>query len=359
MITGQSMEADVLPIDPSPGLADWLSEQDVSLAFSTYRLGRLIMVGVDTGGELRTSEGQFDRVTGIAFDGRNLHVATQDQFWRLIDFAESPKSSDDFERRYVPHSGHFTGDLGIRDVAIDGQGRPVFISSRFNCLATTSDSHHFKPLWMPRFINRLVGEDRCHLNGVTIVDGMPRFVTACSRTNYFNGWRKCRGDGGVVIDIETDEVVVHSLSMPHSPRWYRERLWLLNAGNGSFGFIDERTQSFEHVAFCPGFARGLAFTGDYAVIGLSQSRHDPTFEGLPLKDRLADANAIVRRGLIIIDLRTGEIVEWLWTNDPIEEIFEVVVLPGIKQASVTGLNSRLEAGLICPEPLRSRLSRLW
>ena len=162
-----------------------------------------------------------------------------------------------------------------------------------------------------------------------------------------------------MIDIETDEVVVHSFSMPHSPRWYRERLWLLNAGNGSFGFIDERTQSFEHVAFCPGFARGLAFTGDYAVIGLSQSRHDPTFEGLPLKDRLADPNAIVRRGLIIIDLRSGEIVEWLWTNDPIEEIFEVVVLPGIKRASVTGLNSRLEAGLICPEPLRSRLSRLW
>ena len=359
MITGQSMEADVLPIDASPGLADWLSEQDVSLAFSTYKLGKLMMVGVDSVGELSLSDGQFDRVTGVAFDDQCLYVATQDQLWQLIGVPQGHKSADDFERRYVPHVGQFTGDLGIRDVAVNGEGHPVFISSRFNCLATLSESHNFRPLWRPRFINRLVGEDRCHLNGVAIVDGKPRFVTACSQTNYFHGWRKCRGDGGVVIDTETDDVIVYSLSMPHSPRWYRQKLWLLNAGLGSFGFVDERTQLFEHVAFCPGFARGLAFTGDFAVIGLSQSRHDPTFEGLPLKDRLADANAIVRRGLIIIDLRSGEIVEWLWTNDPIEEIFEVVVLPGIKQASVTGLNSRLEAGLICPEPLRSRLSRLW
>lgn len=350
MITGQSIEVDVLPIDASPGLANWLSEQDVSLAFSTYKLGKLMMVGVDRAGELSLSEGPFDRVTGVAFDGQSLYVATQNQLWRLIEVAGANRSADDFDRRYVPNTGQFTGDLGIRDVAVDGDGHPVFISSRFNCLSTLSESHNFRPLWRPRFINRLVGEDRCHLNGVAIVDGKPRFVTACSQTNYFHGWRKCRGDGGVVINMETDEIVVHSLSMPHSPRWYRQKLWLLNAGLGSFGFVDERTQLFEHVAFCPGFARGLAFTGDFAVIGLSQSRNDPTFEGLPLKDRLADANAIVRRGLIIVDLRTGKIVEWLWTNDPIEEIFEVVVLPGIKQASITGLLQGLDAGSIFPEP---------
>ena len=350
MITEQTMDAGVLPIDASPGFANWLSEQDISLGFSTYRLGKLMTVGVDSAGELALSDGEFDRVTGVAFDGQSLYVATQNQLWRLIEVAEANRSADDFDRRYVPHTGQFTGDLGIRDVAVDGDGRPVFISSRFNCLGTLSGSHNFRPLWMPRFINRLVGEDRCHLNGVAIVDGKPRFVTTCSQTNYFHGWRKCRGDGGVVIDTETDDVIVHSLSMPHSPRWYRQKLWLLNAGLGSFGFVDERTQLFEHVAFCPGFARGLAFTGDFAVIGLSQSRHDPTFEGLPLKDRLADANAIVRRGLIIIDLRTGEIVEWLWTNDPIEEIFEVVVLPGIKQASVTGLLQGLETASLCHEP---------
>lgn len=317
---------------------------------STYRAGLLLTVGLDGAGKLHISAAQFDRVTGIAFDGQGLHVATQDQLWRLIDVAESPKSAGEFNHRFVPHSGHFTGDLGIRDVAVDGDGLPVFISSRFNCRATTLDIHNFRPLWMLRFINRLVGEDRCHLNGVAIVDEMPGFVTACSQTNYFNGWRKCRGDGGVVIDIETDEVVVHSLSMPHSPQWYRERLWLLNAGSGSFGFIDDRTGKFEHVDFCPGFARGLAFTGDYAVIGLSQSRHDPTFEGLPLKDRLADANATIRRGLIIVDLRRGAIVERLWTNGPIEEIFEVVVIPRIKRASITGLLQGQDAGSIFPEP---------
>lgn len=354
MIYDQTSAVESSAIEASPGLADWLIRENVSLAFSTYRTGKLIAVGVDAAGECSISSAQFDRVTGIAFDSRGLYVATLDQIWRLIDVSGADESMDDFDCCYAPFSGRFTGDLGIRDVAVDGDGLSVFISSRFNCLATTSEQFHFKPLWMPEFINRLVGQDRCHLNGLALVEEKPRYVTACAQTNYFNGWRKCRGDGGVVIDIETNEIVARSLSMPHSPRWYRGRLWLLNAGNGSFGFVDPRTYRFEHVAFCPGFARGLAFAGDYAIVGLSQSRHDPTFEGLPLKERLKEFNASILRGLMVIDLRTGEPVEYLWANDPIEEIFDVVVLPGIKRPCVSGLCHGMEAIRICPEPLSAR-----
>lgn len=351
MTYDQTSAVESSAIEASPGLADWLIRENVSLAFSTYRTGKLIAVGVDAAGECSISNAQFDRVTGIAFDGRGLYLATLNQIWQLVDVSGGDESMDDFDCYYAPFAGRYTGDLGIRDVAVDGDGLPVFICSRFNCLATTSEQFHFKKLWMPEFINRLVGEDRCHLNGLAIVEGKPRYVTACAQTNYFNGWRKCRGDGGVVIDIETDEIVARSLSMPHSPRWYRGRLWLLNAGSGSFGFVDPRTYRFEHVAFCRGFARGLAFSGDYAIVGLSQSRHDPTFEGLPLKERLKEFNASILRGLMVIDLRTGEPVEYLWANDPIEEIFDVVVLPGIKRPCVSGLCHGTQTIRICPEPI--------
>jgi uncharacterized protein (TIGR03032 family) len=188
-----------------------LIRENVALAFSTYRTGKLIAVGVDAAGECSISNAQFDCVTGIAFDSRGLYVATLNQIWQLVDVSGVDESMDDFDCYYAPCAGRYTGDLGIRDVAVDGDGLSVFISSRFNCLATTSEQFHLKPLWMPEFINRLVGQDRCHLNGLAIVGGKPRYVTACSQTNYFNGWRKCRGDGGVVIDIETDEIVARSL----------------------------------------------------------------------------------------------------------------------------------------------------
>ncbi|MBY8825092.1 TIGR03032 family protein [Sphingomonas colocasiae] len=61
---------------------------------------------------------------------------------------------------------------------------------------------------------------------------------------------------------------------------------------------------------CPGFARGLAFVGDHAVIGLSLPRENRTFAGLPLQDALARRRAEARCGLAIVDLATGDMVQW-------------------------------------------------
>lgn len=337
MLDQQIVPTDALVVEVSPGFAEWLESQNASLSFSTYRAGLLLTVGVDGAGELYVSAAQFDRVTGIAFNGQSLHVATQDQLWQLTGVATSDDSMKDFDSSFVRSSSQFTGDIGIRDVAIDRDRRPIFVSSRFNCLATISDHSDFQPLWRPSFINRIVGEDRCHLNGVAMVDGKPQFATACARTNYADGWRKHRRDGGILIDIEANEVIVDRLSMPHSPRWYRDQLWLLNAGTGAFGYVDFTTGRFEHFAFCPGFARGLAFTGDYAVIGLSQSRHDPFFEGLPLKQALIDHNLPIRRGLMVMNLETGKLDHWMWMADSISEIFDVLVLPGIKCLNASSL----------------------
>jgi len=64
----------------------------------------------------------------------------------------------------------------------------------------------------------VVPEDRCHLNGLAVVDGQPKYVTALGTTDTPGGWRERKADGGVLLDVESGETLIDNLSMPHSPR---------------------------------------------------------------------------------------------------------------------------------------------
>ncbi len=189
----------------------------------------------------------------------------------------------------------------------EGLGGVIFVNTLFSCLATVSEKYSFIPLWQPPFISKLAAEDRCHLNGLALRDGQPRYVTAVSQSDVADGWRDRRRDGGCVIDISSNEIILTGLSMPHSPRWYKDKLWLLNSGTGEFGYADIERGVFEPVAFCPGYMRGCAFCGDFAIVGLSKPRHNKTFSGLSLDDNLRTKDAEPRCGLLVIDLRSGEI----------------------------------------------------
>jgi len=352
------MQAPLFPVTASRGFVDWLTSQSVSLAFTTYQTGKLFLIGHNDAGQFSVFERTFERAMGLAGDGQTIHMASLYQLWRIENVLQPGETVEDYDRYYVPQVGHTTGDLNVHDVALapapapgsapgsapessdtSGGGKVHFISARFSCLATLSERYHFNPIWMPKFITRLAGEDRCHLNGLAMVDGKPKYVTACSQTDVVDGWREHRRDGGVVIDIESDEVIAQGLSMPHSPRWYRDKLWLLDSGNGSFGHVDIETGKFERIAFCPGFARGLTFIGDYAVVGLSLPRHDPTFAGLALQEQLQAANVSARCGLLVIDLRTGDVVEWLRMEEPVRELYDVLVLPGVKRPRLVGFKT--------------------
>ena len=129
------------------------------------------------------------------------------------------------------------GQLDVHDVGLLKDGRIVFVNTLFNCLATTSDRHSFTPLWKPPFISKITKEDRCHLNGLAMEDGMPRYITAVSKSDTIDGWRDRRADGGIVVDVQSGEIVITGLSMPHSPRLYRGRLWVLNSGTGELRWI--------------------------------------------------------------------------------------------------------------------------
>jgi uncharacterized protein (TIGR03032 family) len=234
---------------------------------------------------------------------------------------------------------YITGDLDGHDLAVTDTQQVVFVNTLFSCLATTSDRHSFIPLWQPSFISKLAAEDRCHLNGLAMRDGQPKYVTAVSTSDVADGWREKRRDGGCAIDVESNEVIVTGLSMPHSPRWYKDKLWLLNSGTGEFGYVDSLRGAFEPVTFCPGYLRGLAFWGDFAVVGLSKPRHKKTFSGLALNEHLLAKNVAPRCGLFVIDLRTGDIVHWLSIEGIVEELYDVAVLAGARCPMAIGLKS--------------------
>lgn len=332
-------EVPSLEIIGSRQLPSWLGEMGLSLAFTTYQSGKLFLVGVQPNGRLSIFERTFNRCMGMWGDGQTLIMSTLYQLWRFENCLEPGQTHNGYDRLYVPRVAWTTGDIDVHDMAVDSSGRVVFVNTLFGCLATVSDTHSFKSLWQPKFLSKLAAEDRCHLNGLAMHEGRPRYVTAVSESDVADGWRDKRRDGGVVIDVEANEVIAHGLSMPHSPRWYREKLWLLDSGNGQFGYLDIASGRFEPVAFCPGYLRGLSFAGDYAVVGTSLPRDNKTFQGLALDELLVSKNTEPRCGLHVIDLRSGDVVHWLRIGGFVQELYDVAVLPNVRRPMALGFKT--------------------
>ena len=280
-----------------PGLAGGVK---ASLLFSTYQAGKLFFIGLKADGRLAVFERTFERSMGIGVQagGRSLLLATRYQLFRFDNVLPPGEPQGEHDALFVPHHAWITGDLDIHDVVMPADDRPLFVNTLFSCLATVSDGHSFKPLWRPPFISKLAAEDRCHLNGLAR-RGRPAALCHGGQpdSDVADGWRDRRARGGKVIDVASGETVAAGLAMPHSPRLHEGRLWVLNSGAGEFGHVDPASGKFEPVAFCPGYARGLAFIGDHAVIGLSLARENRTFQGLPLDAALASHGAEPRCGM--------------------------------------------------------------
>lgn len=339
-------------ITTSRQLLAWLAEQQLSIALTTYQIGKLFALGLKANGELAVFERTFNRCMGLCAsgDGNGFWMSSLYQIWRFENMLGPGEQADGHDRLYVPQLSYTTGDCDIHDMGVDSGGQLVFANTLFSCLATTSASHSFRPLWQPPFISRLAAEDRCHLNGLAMRAGQPAYVTAVSNSDAADGWRERRRDGGVVVDVASNEIVAGGLSMPHSPRWYRGRLWLCNSGSGEFGSIDLASGRFEPLTFCAGYLRGVAFHGDYALLGTSKPRHNKTFSGLPLDDALAQRNVEARCGIQVVDLRSGDAVHWIRFEGLVDELYDVITLPGVRNPSLIGFVSDEIRRLIAIEP---------
>ena len=319
----------------SRGLGGWLMRHNVSLAFTSYQSGRLYLIGVDEQGGVAFHERFLARAMGLWTDTQRLLVSTLFQMWRFENVLAPGTVLDGHDRHFVPRVAHTTGDIDVHEIGVMADGRIVFVNTAYSCLATLSQTHSFKPYWAPPFISKLANEDRCHLNGLAMRDGIPAYVSTVSRSDVVTGWRERRGEGGCIIDIRDNSIVTDKLSMPHSPRWADGELWVLNSGAGTIGTIDIASGQFEPRAFCPGFMRGLGFHNGHAIVGLSLPRNG-SFTGLALDGELKKRDAEPWCGVQIIDTRSGDIVQWIRLDGAVSELFDVAVLPGVRRPMAMG-----------------------
>jgi len=328
-----------LSFSHSRQLVDWMAQEEMSFAFTSYQTGRLFLAGIDEKKKLSLVQRSFTRAMGLHVYDQGLYVADLYQLWRFDNILKEGQTfQNNFDRLYVPRVGYTTGDLDIHDIALDRDGLPIFINSLYSCLATISDTASFKPLWRPPFISKLAAEDRCHLNGLAMKDGEPAYVSAVSASDSVESWRNHKRNGGVVIDVTTNEIIAENLSMPHSPRLHNGKLWILNSGTGWMGFIDRKTGEFEPVTFCPGFLRGMSLYSDYAIVGTSLPRN-VGFAGLDLDENLKTKKSDPRCAVLIINIVTGDIVHWLTFESHITELYDVAFLPGIQRPMHLGFQT--------------------
>ncbi len=314
----------------------WLAQAGGSLAITTYQAGKVAMIGWD-GRQLTLLMREFDKPLGLAVQGNRIALASRHDLWvfsnaRLLahDYLEDQPGR--YDALYLPRATFHTGDLHTHDVAFLGDDL-LLVNTRFSCLARLSRDHSFAPVWRPKFVSDLVPEDRCHLNGVVVVEGRPKYVTALGTTDVPGGWREKKATGGVVIDVETEEVVCDGLSMPHSPRWYDGRLWVLNSGTGELILVDPTTRQWTAVCGLPGYLRGLCFVGPFALVGLSKIREKHIFGGLPIQKQYEKLLC----GVAVVDLRFGRPVGMFEFTSGCEELYDVQFLPGVRRPMILNL----------------------
>jgi uncharacterized protein (TIGR03032 family) len=334
----------------SPGLVSWMIRHRISLACTASRAGSLLLIGSRSDGSPGFGRAQFPGARGLAAFSHRIYLADNTSIWRLENTLRSREVvQEQYDRLFVPRNAQITGDIGAHELAVEPSGRVIVVATKYSCLATVSSTHAFKPLWKPAFVSKLAPEDRCHLNGLGMEDGRVRYVTSCSTADVVDGWRDHRESGGVLIDLADDRVIADGLSMPHSPRRHRGAAWFLHSGSGHLCRIDPQTGRRENVTFCPGFLRGLAFVEHFAVVALSLPRGG-RFQGLELDDQLARRRVAPWCGLVVIDTRNGDVVEWLRLAEQFGELFDVAVVPATRCAVAIAPNNPVLHDAITFEP---------
>jgi uncharacterized protein (TIGR03032 family) len=326
----------------------WLAGVGGSVALTTYQAGKVLLVGWD-GRQVTLLPRNFDRPMGLDVADRRLVLATRHQLWLLVNSPElAPEFQADQPGRYdalfLPRVSFFTGEVNAHDVAIGTDG-PLFVNTRFSCLAAPALDCGFLPRWQPPFITALAPEDRCHLNGLVLEEGRPRFVTALGTTDIPSGWREGRAHGGVVLDVPSGNVLVRGLCMPHSPRLHDGALWVLNSGAGELLRIDRTSFQPEVVCSLPGYVRGLDFVGPYALVGLGTVRGKHLLSGLPVLDRHPRPVC----GLAVVDTRGGRVVGVLEFTSGCAELYDVRFLPGVlRPMLVNAEHDAARHGVVAP-----------
>ena len=349
-----------MPTQPSPPFAvqhtpqvpELLNTLGITLVLSTYQAGKVVFLSAKDDNSLVQLPRTLDKPMGIAEDPATdrLAIACRREVMVFANSAELahhyPKAPQRYDAMYLPRLTYHTGAIDVHDLNFGDEGRSLYaVNTKFSCLMTLDDRYSFVPYWQPKFISRLSSDDRCHLNGMAMEDGQPRYATSFSQTDTPGGWRPTVTKTGTIFDVPSGEVLATGLAMPHSPRLYDGELFVLLSATGELARVDRNSGKVEIVRRIGGFVRGLGRAGDYLFVGVSRLREkSSTFGHL----EVAKENNFA--GIKIIHLPTAALVGELRYLASVDEIYDVHVLSGKRRPNLLNtISDDHQAALSTPD----------
>jgi len=349
-----------------------LKALNISLAVTSYQSARLILVLSD-GETIDTNLKAFPRPMGIYADENHITLGTFNQvleFKRADDILESIKNGSldntgnfstkvlekDKEKMqelkeqrdeeiaevrkadalYLPRASLTTGMINIHDIAWGDEGLWV-VNSTFSCPSTLSPDNSFVARWKPKFISKLVPEDRCHLNGMAMLNGKPKYVTTFNMEDSRDSWSEGRIDYGTLIDIDTDEILIEGMIMPHSPKVYKGEVYVCESGLGVVWRYNPITKEKAQVVKLQGFTRGLYFYGGVMFVGLSQVRASEIKTPSPISTMYDETYA----GVWMINLEDNTEIGHIKFDGDVDQIYDIAIIPDSTMPELLNVNSSL------------------
>jgi uncharacterized protein (TIGR03032 family) len=302
------------------------------LVVSTFQAGKIIFISALDEEHLVQLPRTFRQPMGVAYAPPKMAVATKDEVIVLSNSPELarhyPKQPDTYDALFMPRATYYTGQVDIHDLQWSALGW-IAVNTSFSCICRIGEDHSFEPIWKPAFIDALVSEDRCHLNGLVLEDDKPAYVTALGTTNTWQGWKQTIPSSGVVVDVRSNNIVATGLQMPHSPRLFRGDLLVLQSATGELSRVHVGTGSSEVVHRLEGFVRGMALVGEHAFIATSKLRkNSSSFGKLPVADQAQHC------GIEIVHVPTGAWVGRMRYQSSVDEIYDIQVLPDIRRPGI-------------------------
>ncbi len=322
----------------SPNIPELLHDLRISLVLSTYQAGKIVLLSAPVRDKLMQLPRTYPNAMGITVDNDRMAIAANSEITVLSNSKQLaytyPEKPNVYDAMYLPRASYFTGELAWHDMAWVNN-KLIATNTMFSCLSHIDDEYSFKPFWKPHFITELAPEDRCHLNGIAVNNNKVEYVTALGNSNLPAGWRENKMNGGILMDVEKNSILTDNLAMPHSPRVYDDKLYLLNSAMGELLAVDRSTGNTELISKLGAFARGMDKFGDYLFVGVSKLRHNSSaFRDLPIaKTSFA--------GVIVIHLPMKAIVGQIKYETSVEEIYEVKVLPGCVRPNILNQDKEL------------------
>jgi uncharacterized protein (TIGR03032 family) len=335
----------------TPQIPELLFNLNCSIALTTYQAGKLIFLSPRDKEVLVQLPRTFDKPMGIAIhpsDPNKISLACKSE---IISFKSDdglakfyPKSPSKYDAMFMPRLTYHTNFLDIHDLEYGKDGL-YGVNTLFSSIVKFNESYSFEPYWKPSFVSELASEDRCHLNGMIMKDGKPKYGTAFNQGNTPQSWRSEIISGGVLIDIDTNDIIADQLEMPHSPKQIGNKIYCLLSALGQLISIDIETGKREVIVELNAFVRGMDFYGDYLFIGMSKLR-----ENLSTFKELIPNIKNNRAGIAIIHLPTQSFQGEIVYQNSVEEIYDVkIIADKIRPNIVSPHSNESKAGLTIPD----------